>query len=417
VSGPLLPKVTVSPTTDGYLVRWEDAALEATVERIDEKGDGVTAEIRIRSVLDGGGEMLAPARVNLMAPQTRRGLARDLAARDGIYDWDGMLTQLIRGVLDLHRIGEPEIDLRSYSPDLQTRWVLEPFVERGGPTILFADGGTGKSFFAMAIAVSVSSGRPVVGHLRSEACPVLYLDWETDADTVQERIQAIRWAAGISEAPPIYYRRQSASLIESSSEIRRIIARRVVGLVVVDSLGAARGGEPESADLTIRTFNAARSWGVPWLAVDHVTKAAGNDSTKPFGSAYTPNLSRLTWSMDKADEDRASQKVALVNRKQNNIGRQPSIGYRMIFERDSEDVLVSLAFKQFDLAADGDLGRRASTAERILSSLASGGKEAGALAVELEASANLIRARLADLQKRGAVVKKDDLWWLTARGH
>ena len=56
------------------------------------------------------------------------------------------------------------------------------------------------------------------------------------------------------------------------------------------------------AETTIRTFNAARSLGIPVLFTDHVTnaEASNGEAKKPFGSAYTWNLARSVWTIRSA---------------------------------------------------------------------------------------------------------------------
>jgi RecA-family ATPase len=77
-------------------------------------------------------------------------------------------------------------------------------------------GGTGKSFFGLALGVTQATGWPVLGELDGEPGPVLYLDWEADEGTHAERLAAITLGADVPEAPAIYYRRMVASLKESA---------------------------------------------------------------------------------------------------------------------------------------------------------------------------------------------------------
>lgn len=413
-----LSKPELSQTVDGYELKWS-AGIEASVERLVEHRDELTAEVTFRSVRVPRPGLLHRARLNLMSSQSRKTLASALEKREVDLDWSAMLEQLCFLVSDHYRRGDPEIDLREYCEMPATRWLLEPFVESGGPTVLFADGGTGKSMVALAIATSIASGTPILGTLRSPAVPVLYLDWETDTATANERLRALCAGAGIFPIPPVFYRRQVASLPESAAEIRRVIQKRGIGFVIVDSLGAARGGEPESADVTIRTFAAARSFGVPWLAVDHVTKQAGNDATKPFGSAFTANLARLTWSMDKSDEaGESTVKVALMSRKSNNVYRQKPLGYQLAFERDEDGILWSVGFKALDVATDIDMGHRASLSDQIRMALKSGGLSVKEMNDATGMAGDSIRRTAERMRERGDLLREPDgKYWLASRSN
>lgn len=408
---------TVSPagtpefTSEGesYTLRWA-TGIEAVVERIAEHKDEITAEVTISSSRIPRPGHVHSARLNLMSTQTRKALASACESREPNLDWPMMIEQLCVLTRERYRNGEPTIDIREWTDPPGSRWVLEPYVEAGGPTILFADGGTGKSMLATAIAVSIASGQAVVGKVHIASCPVLYLDWETDASTLNERVRAICAGAGINVlSVPIHYRKSAASIPEAAPEIRRQIQKLGVGFVVIDSLGAARGGEPESADMTIRTFNAARTLGVPWLGVDHVTKAAGNDSTRPFGSTYTHNLARLTWGMDKSQEAGAKEvSVALTNHKRNNGHKIPTIGYKITYEEMDEEMLGSVVFKP-ERVVDGALSSRASLKDRILAELKAGPVSGWQVIAEnLGADKEQVRKRVDDLEKSSKIVRFPD---------
>lgn len=401
---------------DVYRFSWP-SGIEAELERFAEHRDELTAEITIRSSRPPRQGLLHSARLNLVSTQARRTLAQELAKRDGDLDWAGMVEQLCFIARERWRRGEPPIDMRFYERKERSRWLLEPFVERGGPTVLFADGGTGKSLLALAMAVSVATGRSVIGRPHGDPCAVLYADFETDADTLDERLGAVLAGAGVDERPPIFYKRLAASVPEAAATLRREVAEHGVGFVVIDSLGAARGGEPESADFTIRLFNAARSLGVPWLGVDHVTKAAGNDSTRPFGSTYTHNLARLSWSVDKSQEEAASSLVvALRNHKRNNGRLLPQRGYRIEFETAEDERLVSMRFRAAELTEVPELAAKLPLKQRILAELRGGPLKRPVLAEALNADPVQLRARIADLKKREFIVEREDgTIWLAER--
>lgn len=399
---------------DVYRLSWP-CGIEAELDRFSEHDDALKAEVTIRSSRPPRPGLLHSAQFNLMSTRSRKDLAAALERRDQDLDWDALVEAMCFVVRERYRAGEPAIDLREDLVRSAQRWLVEPFVEHEGATVIFADGGTGKSLVALAVAITASSERSVIGRRHGDPRPALYLDWETSAITAQERMDAIRAGAGIRERPPIFYRRMSASLIESAANIRREVAERSIGLVVVDALGAARAGEPESADITIRLFNAARSLGVPWLGVDHVTKSSGNDATRPFGSTYTHNLARLTWSADKAQEEGENALVvSLTNRKRNNGRLLPRLGYRLGFVNVGDE-LREVRFEHADLADVPGLAEKGSLRDRILAELREGGRNLDELVTPLGAPRNQIRARVSQLEERGLVVRRPDgTIWLAA---
>jgi hypothetical protein len=400
---------------DVYRFEW-GTGIEAELERFSEHRDDLSAEVTFHSTRQPHPGMLHSARLNLMSTQTRTSLVKTLSLREPDLDWGGMVEAMCFRAREQYRGGDPSIDMREYQRTVSSRWLVEPFVELGGPTILFADGGTGKSLTALSIAVTASCTASVIGRLHGEPVPVLFLDYETDADTFDERLAALVRGAGARERPPIFYRRMTASLPEAAATIRREITKLGVGFVVVDSLGAARAGEPESADMTIRLFNAGRSLGVPWLGVDHVTKASGNDSTRPFGSTYTHNLARLTWGADKAQEEGENTIVlALRNHKRNNGRFLPRTGFRIDFQNTDIDELLTVQFRSTDLTDVPGLAEKMPLRTRILAALRDGPVLRATLSESLS-NPSTLRSRLKELRDQGQIIELPD-GYVALRAH
>lgn len=317
---------------DCYRFSWPEG-ISMELDRFGDghRGDGLGCEITVNSLLPPSPGLLHQARFNLTSSSARATLTRALAARVDGCDFAGMLEQACFLSIKRWREGDPIINLWEVEDRPTGRWLIEPWVELGGPTTLFGDGGSGKSAFALDIALSVSSGIRTVGEIPTQTGPILYLDWETDRYEHAGRLR--RLASGLdaigAQRNPVHYRRQSAGLIDSIMHLKKMVAQLGVVFVIVDSLGAARGGEPESAELTIRTFNAVREFGVPVLFIDHQAKNA-QDKTKPFGSVYTWNLSRIVWSAarEKTETD-GSVLLGLTNHKANNGRVGMKRGYRM----------------------------------------------------------------------------------------
>lgn len=324
---------------DVYTFDWPDEQVKVSFDRLHEGRDGdLSAEAEITSRRTGGTQLLHHAKLNLISTRSRTDIVKALLLRIPDIDWGGIMEMACHEAIKHWREGDPVIDLREVPPMAGSRFLLNPYVEYGGPTILFADGGSGKSLFALACGLSIASGRNILGETPASAQPVLYLDWESDPETHADRRRALCVGAGLDDMDgAIFYRRQTSSLAESASHIRREIASRGIGFAVIDSLGAARGGEPESADSTIRLFNAARTLGVPWMGVDHVTKNGGDMQAKPFGSVFTHNLARLTWSLEKVEEGGdGTMTISLSNRKANNgalLGRR---AYSVLINQDAD---------------------------------------------------------------------------------
>ena len=174
---------------DDCVFTWAGDAIEIRVSRISEARGDTNAEIKITSNIPPNPGCLEWGRINLSAMSTRANLAKNLESRLP-FDWQGALLQVAHKAVELRREGEPTVNLGQVEAR-QTKWLLWPYVEYGGPTVLFADGGAGKSILALMMAYSVASGRPLLGKPQGPPRNVLYLDWETDAQTHAERLRAI----------------------------------------------------------------------------------------------------------------------------------------------------------------------------------------------------------------------------------
>jgi AAA domain/FaeA-like protein len=397
----LEPQTTYGADSHRYVY---PQGVEVLVERfVEDRREGLMAEVSVRTDIAPHAGLLHRARLNLLATRSRASFVDAIAKRnttgflEGV-DIAGILEQVCGRSVDHWRAGEPAVDLYDV-PARETRWLLAPFVEYQGATILFGDGGAGKSLIALKWAILIA---------RATDSPSMYLDWEADRYVHAERLRALGGGRG-----EVLYRRQAASITESRDAIRKEVAANGVGYVVIDSWGAARGGDADSSDLTIRAFMAARQIGVPWSAVDHLPKNA-KDPTKPFGSVYTHNLARLTWRAEAVQDEGGDRLlVALRNFKANNGRLSKARAYELGFDVDEREVLTGVSIEEIDtsrLPTD-----KLSTKERILVFLRNEGLRSTEEVAEAAGIAlNAARARLGELRKTGVVVRVGMHWGLQA---
>jgi hypothetical protein len=149
----------------------------------------------------------------------------------------------------------------------------------------------------------------------------------------------------IDPLPPIFHQRMTANLSEMAPTIRRRVGELGAKFVIVDSIGPARGSiGGDGSSESIKLFTAGRSFGVPWAGIDHVSKGKDADKGKPFGSVYTHNLARITWSLDR-DATSDGLTVALVNHKANNGNKAPRRAYRVDIVSDEDDMPLNIAYE------------------------------------------------------------------------
>ena len=106
-------------------------------------------------------------------------------------------------------------------------------------------------------------------------------------------------------------------------------------MVIIDSIAAACGGEPERADVALRLCNAVRALDTTALLIGHQTK--GNDDTgKPFGSVFWTNEARSTMEIKRQqDAGQDTMNLGLYHRKINDGRLEKPLGISVSFGDDT----------------------------------------------------------------------------------
>lgn len=185
-------------------------------------------------------------------------------------------------------------------------------------TIIYGDGGNGKSLFSLMLAYHVTAGKSFMG-IPVMKSNTLYLDWELDKNEHLKRARQIAWGVGDKMLPTgFYYYRASADLLQILPNIRQAVEQKDIGLVIIDSLGPASPNDLNGSEVVIRLFNEIERLGVTALVIDHESKQMdGTESSKPFGSVYKYNLARSVLKIAKFEEVRNGGKFKLLQLKSN----------------------------------------------------------------------------------------------------
>ena len=257
---------------------WPSQALDLEFRRLVSSRNGdVSGEVRVGRLVEGSLEVLHESRLNLTSAGARDALARLLGSITGRSDLLRYLDAACTQVLELSRVGEPAIVLRDAPPAPLVEYAVEPLVLARHATIWFGDGGTGKSVLALAAASAIHTGSSFAGSPAQQPRRVLYLDWELDAPSQRARLGALHGEA----MPDLVYARCVRSLADEAERISQIIRTHEIEFVVIDSIAAACGGEPEAAS-TATAFATVLAEVCPGaLCLAHTTKDGAN--LKPFG--------------------------------------------------------------------------------------------------------------------------------------
>lgn len=308
---------------------------EIIFRRLTEERDGtLRAEVIIRSELPPAGTLLGPAKLNLLASRSIRTMANEAGLRQPIGDWYAWLSEACAATVEHWRSGFP-LRVLDTAIDSPRRWLLEPWLESDGTTVVFAEGGAGKGWLALAIAAAISTGVPILGHVPPITGPVAYLDWEASYEQTSARL------ARIAPEAEILYRRETASLDSAAVETAQRLSESGAIAVIIDSKGMATNGAPESAEAAISLMRAVRELALPTLVIDHVAKAAasGDKPRTAFGSVYTTNVARLAWSVT-STAAAGELRLRASNVKANNGPRSAPVS--VVFTFSGQRVLISV---------------------------------------------------------------------------
>ncbi len=278
--------------------------------------------------------VVPPTRTNLL---TSRGGWRSIADSISEYsesiEWFEVVKDAVNRSIIAFRKGQDPVALAPSTGDLPDHepFLIEPFVAGARTSVIYASGGVGKSLIGLGAAISVASGHSILGHAPTKQGNVLYIDYEDSAEAHQRRLDKIMRGHGVPALRhSIYHKTLNAKVSNAQTEVRKMVVEHKAALVIVDSIGMARGGDLNSGEDTIRLFRTLNSLGCPVLCIDHVSSddmkrnaEKGDVIVKPIGSSYTYNAVRLAWFLSRLPSSTSGKTfMQATNTKSSHTGRR-----------------------------------------------------------------------------------------------
>jgi len=313
---------------------WSAPAVTICLELVrgDRRSGEVLAELEISAA---GTRLIQAVRTNLGAGTTRAQLAKHAAERaQGVADgkwWAAAIDEACASTIRAFRAGDPPLLLRDAQPPATASWAIAPLVLAHHPVMLFGDGGTMKSYLALALGLTLHTGTPILGLAAAARMRVGFADWEFTAWDHKERM--LRLVGAGRELPDLVYVRCENPLRDEAPRLQRIIRDHRLEVMIFDSAGFACEGPPEEAQSALGFWRAFRSLRVGGIITAHDNRS--HDSERPFGSTFWHNGARATWYVKKQqDNGAAGLSVGLFNKKANTTALSRPLGFR--FEFDDE---------------------------------------------------------------------------------
>jgi hypothetical protein len=349
----------------------------------DRKSAEVGAEVRVYAGINGDFGLIHRTRLNLTSSRARMDTAKHLDSRFKL-DWGPFIEDACWQVVDAFRQGRKSIPLAEAKAPPGGSTLLPPLLLSRDPVIIFGDGGNAKSYLALALALSVESGLPLVGGLKPAArLHTAYLDFEWHEWPHRQRAVAL-W--GSEDLPGVEYVPCQAEgpLSQQIDRLRGIFQEKGIQYAVIDSVALACDGPPEDAQVALAFFQALARLEVGAVMLAHVNKSG--DTDKPFGSAFWHNSARATWYVKRAQEvGGSSLNLGLYQRKVNDGTTAHPLGLRFDFTPDRTTI------SQADLNRVPELAGGLPLKERMTAELRSGALTVTELAERLEVSSDTVR--------------------------
>ena len=373
-----------------FQLTFMDEFIDVRVDRVLENSSFQTScELNIYSRRPAQtGLILGKKRLNLSSAQTVNSYAKQLTTRMPEVEWDVLIEWVSLTVIDAYREGDPVIHLPDHAVSEGLRYRVAPYVQEKQHSLLFGAGGSGKSWLAMYMSILVCTGQPNLD-LHPEPGRVLYLDYETDSDTVWHRVNMITAGLQTPIAIPegFYYRNMTHTLIADAQEIQKMVLDLGIDFVVIDSAAGATGALIDDT-LVNQYFNVIRELNVTALTIAHIAKTA-TDMTKAFGSTYWDARPRSCVRADSSNEPGVrSFAMQLTHTKSNNGQFIKNRAYELVFEDEAVN------FKYASLLGVPEFAESLTLGQRITNVLRRGGLTAREIAEELDAKHDSVRITL-----------------------
>lgn len=352
-------------------------------------------------------------RINLMSSSQRTELRRDLQDIYGKeHEWPRVLNAAFVRARESYLSQDLGPDLFEVAPMSGERFQVRTILPTGQPTVLFADGSTGKTYIALALAVHIGLGTPFLGYEVSRA-RVLYVDYEVNEQVIQFRIARLMRGLGLGGVLPgmiWYWPGRGIPLADQIGAIQRKVEREGIGVVIVDSAAAACGGEPEKAEVALRYFGALKGLGLTTLTLAHITKA-GEDQ-KPFGSGFWSHEPRRTWYATRTTDEESDHIVVGMYCRKVNDGRMPA-PFVLTMDFDGEEGPVAIG--RSEMRDTPELQIKRALKVRLVDALRRGPRTGGSLSEELEVEPDTVGKTLrrfpATFVRVGTPVRGQDVTW------
>lgn len=392
-----------------YLLTWPDIKLHAEVSRVMANHDSTRCLIVFSSSHEEANPHILQTRLNLESTRSRNELAKDLASRYPIrdYDWRALTEYLTVKVLREYERGEPVLEISSADELQPLEYLVHPIAPKLKPTVIFGEPGSGKSQFAVVLTIVLClpwHDNPLRLTPPNRPTPVLFLDYEADPEDIQRQLVSLAKGMGLPYVN-LHYRRCSLPLADDIDSIRQHAEDIGAEVVIIDSISLAAGDDPSKPNVATTFMRQVRQLRLTSISLAHTSKDTESRKKTIFGSIMWEAGARSVWEA-KGQEDDDALDIALFHRKSNLSRKFKPQGYRITYEGD-----YPTDIRWHNPTDVAEFLERMSTNDRILNLLKEGATSKEQICEALEIKENTARVALHRLQKKGLIVHLPSTGW------
>jgi len=387
--GALMEPPLIEAETDRRTIFfWVERDIHVELSQVEKRGIRAYAKMRVTSAKT----LIYMATISLYDQRSRQSVADYLTQRHPLAPWNDVLHH-VSAIVDKNSDKQGKvIDLATHQVQTQSPYLIYPMVRQNQSTVLYADGGSGKSTFTLAVAATGATSNvfiPGVTNVARRPIKTLYLDWEADEDDANQMLLEISRGANIKiPANHILYQHMSGAFIDQVDELVQTIVENDVELIVVDSLVASAGGDVTDAEAARMFHNAVRSLKVASIGITHTNKSDGL-----YGSRFFWNLARQVFRLKSISEPETNPVIGLYHEKSNRSQLNLPVAWEVEYENpDTPDALIR--YKVQDIQSVPELAKGTGLRERIIGVLRNGSYTPMQLADRLNESDEKIRETL-----------------------
>ena len=344
---------------------WAATGIRVELSRIDHVGSRTYAKMRVITSQEG---LIYMSSISLFDERSRQAVRQTLRERHPLADWAGILHHIAHVVDSNSERPSKIIDLSKHKPKRESAYLVYPVIRQNQPTIIYADGGTGKSTFSLALACIAACQKSFIPGIQPTAdkpIKTLYLDWESDEDDAAEMLEEIKTGSGLNMPPDFWdgyisYQHMSGAFIDHVDGLVPEIVERGISLIIIDSLVASAGGDVTDAEAARQYFNAVRSLNVASVGITHTNKAGSI-----YGNRFFWNLARQVFRLTSVSESETDPMLGLYHEKANRSQLVAPLAWNVRFSpKDSPDPFIK--YESADIQSIPELAKGTGLRDRLV---------------------------------------------------